>query len=105
MRPAQFLSPHFVHDQVGFEKTAAGNQLLGDQTLHALLALSMVCVRLGRGAVILVELDPSVGREQRGVRPCIVVSDSNVIRDRRFPLLCVVPVTGTPGAKDSSVRY
>jgi mRNA interferase MazF len=26
-----------------------------------------------------------------------VVSDPDVIRDQRFPLLCVVPVTGTPG--------
>ena len=54
-------------------------------------------MRLGRGAVVVVELDPTVGHEQRGVRPCIVVSDPDVISDQRFPLLCVVPVTGTPG--------
>jgi len=54
-------------------------------------------VRLGRGAVVVVELDPTLGREQRGVRPCIVVSDPDVIGDQRFPLVCVVPVTGTPG--------
>jgi mRNA interferase MazF len=54
-------------------------------------------VRLGRGAVVLVELDPTVGHEQRGVRPCIVVSDPDVISDQRFPLVCVVPVTGTAG--------
>ena len=54
-------------------------------------------MRLGRGAVVLVKLDPTVGHEQRGLRPCIVVSDPDVIGDRRFPLLCVVPVTGTPG--------
>ena len=52
---------------------------------------------LGRGAVIMVELDPTLGREQRGVRPCVVVSDPDVIGDQRFPLVCVVPVTGTPG--------
>ncbi len=52
---------------------------------------------VGRGALIVVELDPSVGREQQGVRPCIVVSDPDVIQDQRFPLVCVVPVTGTPG--------
>jgi mRNA interferase MazF len=51
----------------------------------------------GRGAVVVVELDPTVGHEQRGVRPCIVVSDSEVIGDQRFPLVCVVPVTGAPG--------
>jgi mRNA-degrading endonuclease toxin of MazEF toxin-antitoxin module len=36
-------------------------------------------VKLGRGAVVVVELDPSVGHEQRGVRPCIIVSDPDVI--------------------------
>jgi mRNA interferase MazF len=54
-------------------------------------------VRLGRGAVVVVELDPTVGHEQRGVRPCIVVSDPDIISDQRFPLVCVVPITGTPG--------
>ena len=51
----------------------------------------------GRGAVVLVELNPAVGLERRGVRPCVVVSDPDVISDQRFPLVCVVPVTGTPG--------
>ncbi len=54
-------------------------------------------MRLGRGAIVVVELDPIVGHEQHGVRPCIVVSDPDVISDQRFPLVCVVPVTGTPG--------
>ncbi|HZT32645.1 MAG TPA: type II toxin-antitoxin system PemK/MazF family toxin [Bryobacteraceae bacterium] len=54
-------------------------------------------MRFGRGTVIVVELDPTVGREQRGVRPCVVVSDPDVISDQRFPLVCVVPITGTPG--------
>jgi mRNA interferase MazF len=54
-------------------------------------------VKLGRGAVIVVELDPTSGHEQHGVRPCVVVSDPDVIGDQRFPLVCVVPVTGTPG--------
>ncbi len=31
------------------------------------------------------------------MRPCIVVSDPEVTEDQRFPLLCVVPITGTPG--------
>jgi mRNA interferase MazF len=47
--------------------------------------------------VVVVELDPTVGHEQRGVRPCIVVSDPDIISDQRFPLVCVVPITGTPG--------
>lgn len=54
-------------------------------------------MRLSRGSVVLVELDPAIGHEQRGVRPCVVVSDPDVISDQRFPLVCVVPVTGTPG--------
>ena len=54
-------------------------------------------MRLGRGAVVVVELDPTVGHEQHGVRPCIVVSDPDVISDQRFPLVGVVPVTVTPG--------
>lgn len=54
-------------------------------------------MRLDRGAVLLVDLDPTIGREQRGVRPCIVVSDPEVVSDQRFPLVALVPVTGTPG--------
>ena len=54
-------------------------------------------MKFSRGAVVVVDLDPTAGREQRGVRPCVVVSDPDVIGDPRFPLVCVVPVTGTPG--------
>jgi mRNA interferase MazF len=54
-------------------------------------------VTVGRGAVVVVELDPTFGHEQRGARPCIVVSDPDVIGDQRFPLVCVVPITGTAG--------
>ena len=50
-----------------------------------------------RGAIVVVELDPTIGHEQKGVRPCIVVSDPEVTANQRFPLVCVVPVTGTPG--------
>ena len=39
--------------------------------------------------------NPSVGHEQRGVRPCVAVSDPSVNADQRFPLIAVVPVTGT----------
>jgi mRNA-degrading endonuclease toxin of MazEF toxin-antitoxin module len=54
-------------------------------------------VTLERGTVVLVELDLTRGHEQRGVRPRIAVSDSAVKADQRFPLIAVVPVTGTPG--------
>lgn len=52
---------------------------------------------LDRGTVVLVELDPTVGHEQRGVRPCVAISDPAVNTDQRFPLIAVVPLTGTPG--------
>lgn len=52
---------------------------------------------LDRGTVVLVELDPTIGHEQRGVRPCVTVSDPAVNADQRFPLLAVVPITGTAG--------
>jgi mRNA interferase MazF len=52
---------------------------------------------IDRGTVVLVELDPTVWHEQRGVRPCIAVSDPAVNADQRFPLIAVVPITGTPG--------
>jgi len=54
-------------------------------------------VTLDRGTIVLGELDPTVGHEQRGVRPCVAVSDPTVNADQRFPLIAVVPVTGTPG--------
>ncbi len=54
-------------------------------------------MRLDRGTLVLVALDPTVGHEQRGRRPCIIVSDPDVTEDQRYPLLCVVPITGTPG--------
>lgn len=54
-------------------------------------------MRFDRGTVVLVELDPTVGHEQRGVRPCVAVSDPSVNIDQRFPLIAVVPLMGTPG--------
>ena len=54
-------------------------------------------MKVDRGTVVLVELDPTVGHEQRGVRPCVAVSDPIVNADQRFPLIAVVPVTGTSG--------
>jgi mRNA interferase MazF len=56
-----------------------------------------VGVTVDRGTVVLVELDPTIGHEQRGLRPCVAVSDPAVNADQRFPLIAVVPVTGTPG--------
>lgn len=46
---------------------------------------------------MLVSLDPTFGHEQRGLRPCVVVSDPAANTDQHFPILAVVPVTGTEG--------
>jgi len=54
-------------------------------------------VKPGRGIVVLLSLDPTLGHEQKGVRPCVVVSAPEVIAEQRYPLVCVVPITGTPG--------
>ena len=54
-------------------------------------------MKLDRGTVILVSLDPTVGHEQRGARPCVVVTDPEVTESQRFPMLAVVPLTGAPG--------
>lgn len=50
-----------------------------------------------RGTVVLVSLDPTKGHEQRGARPCVVVTDPAVSSDQRFPMIAVVPLTGTQG--------
>ena len=52
-------------------------------------------MNVDRGTVLLLDLDPTHGREQRGVRPCVAVSDPEVLADQRFPLLAVVPLTST----------
>lgn len=54
-------------------------------------------MRIERGTVVLVELDQTIGHERRGLRPCIVISDPAVNAEQRFPLIAVVPVTGTAG--------
>jgi len=50
-----------------------------------------------RGSVVMVDLGPTVGHEQRGLRPCVVVSDPDVLTALRYPLVAIVPVTGRPG--------
>ena len=44
---------------------------------------------------MLVGLDPAIGQEQRGTRPCVVVSDGVAAQHQRFPVLVVVPLTST----------
>jgi mRNA interferase MazF len=54
-------------------------------------------VKIERGAILKVDFDPTLGHEQRGIRPAVLVSNPAVIAHQRFPLLCVVPVTSTAG--------
>ena len=50
-----------------------------------------------RGSVVLVDLDSTRGHEQRGLRACVVVSDSEVVGSQRYPLVGVVPLTTRAG--------
>ncbi len=54
-------------------------------------------MNLIRGMIVLVSLNPTRGHEQRGIRPCVIITDAEVIKDQRFPMVCVVPVTKTRG--------
>ncbi len=50
-----------------------------------------------RGSVVVVDLESTFGPEQRGLRPCVVVSDPEVVTAQRYPLVAIVPVTGRTG--------
>ena len=54
-------------------------------------------MRLEPGTIVLVDLDLTVGHEQKSVRPCVVVSDPVISADQRYPLVGIVPLTGTAG--------
>lgn len=54
-------------------------------------------VKLERGTIVLVSPDPTRGHEQRGTRPCAIVSDADIVADQRFPLVAVVPISATAG--------
>jgi len=48
-------------------------------------------VGVKRGDIWLVDLNPVRGSEQRGVRPCLVIS--NNVTNEHAPTVCVVPLT------------
>ena len=52
-------------------------------------------VRVRRGDVAIVELDPTKGSEQRGTRPCLVVQ--NDVGNENAPTTIVVPFTTSFG--------
>ena len=41
-------------------------------------------------------LDPTIGHEQGKTRPCIIVSADEAGAIQRYPLVALVPLTGTP---------
>lgn len=49
-------------------------------------------VEVNRCEIWLVDLNPTKGSEQRGVRPCLVMS--NDITNRHAPTITVLPLTG-----------
>jgi mRNA interferase MazF len=53
--------------------------------------------KVPRGTVVTLSLDPTIGSEHGGVRPCVIVSDPEVAGDQRYPLVAVVPLTRTAG--------
>lgn len=48
-------------------------------------------MQVARGDVLVVELDPTMGSEQRGTRPCLVVQ--NDVGNENAPTTIVVPFT------------
>lgn len=53
-----------------------------------------------RGTVVWVNLSPTIGHEQQGLRPCVVLNDDKLKADQRFPTYCIVPLTKTPMSGD-----
>ena len=53
-------------------------------------------MRIERGEVWWVNLDPAVGREIKKRRPCVVISANDVNRIRATPV--VIPLTSSPDA-------
>ncbi len=51
----------------------------------------MAVVGVERGDIWLVDLNPVRGSEQRGVRPCLVIS--NDVVNEYAPTVCVIPFT------------
>jgi len=54
-------------------------------------------MRVRRGDVVIVELDPTQGSEQRGTRPCLVVQ--NDVGNQNAPTTIVVPFTTSVGER------
>lgn len=49
-------------------------------------------IKIGQGSVWLVDLDPTVGREQAKKRPCLVISDA-IFNNGPSELVVILPLT------------
>jgi mRNA interferase MazF len=58
-----------------------------------------VSINVARGTIVWLEPDPapSVGHEQQGRRPAVIVSDEQMINSLRYSMIAAVPLTKTPG--------
>ena len=54
-------------------------------------------MRIRRGDIVIVELDPTQGSEQRGTRPCLVVQ--NNVGNENAPTTIIVPFTTSFGER------
>jgi len=54
-------------------------------------------IKLKRGMIIDVNLDPTLGSETGKIRPCVIVT--NDVYNERVPVIQVVPVTAWSGKK------
>ncbi|MBZ0272227.1 type II toxin-antitoxin system PemK/MazF family toxin [bacterium] len=52
---------------------------------------------LERGTIVFANLSPTIGHEQRGFRPCVVVSSPDTSDAQRFGIVAIIPVTRTAG--------
>ncbi len=53
--------------------------------------------KIKRGDIWLVNLNPTKGSEQKGVRPCLIIS--NDLTNKLAPTLCVLPITSKLAGK------
>jgi len=54
-------------------------------------------VGVKRGDIWLVNLNPTKGSEQKGIRPCLIIS--NDVTNENAPTICVLPLTSNLSGK------
>lgn len=48
-----------------------------------------------QGSLVYVDFNPVVGHEQKGARPALVLSQTEIAVHQRYPLIIVAPLTST----------